>query len=689
MEGDKITFVTLRTMNARETARRYVLLCLLLVASGFSSIAQTVFSANVSANRIGVRDQLQVDYTIENAENLRTITRPNFKDFEVVGGPYQRQSSNVSIVGNKMVQSQSYTHSYILKPKRTGTLVIPPASAKDAEGHQFESNSLNIQVVDGSLAQQHPRQQRNAYDPFDDPFGVDPFEALIQQQRQAMQAMMQRRQQQIVPQGRTPQVSAPDVANMDDVYKNLFIKVDVDKTKAYVGEQITASYKLYARIPMNVNISKLPSLNGFWTQDFELPNKGAIQPKEEIINGKKYQVFLLKKSALFPQQTGTLTLDPAEARGNARIVQQVKQRNPFADDPFLNAFGSSLMMSDPFFNDDFFSSLAYRDVPVELKSTPVKITVLPVPENGKPEGYTGAVGQFSVKGTVDKSKVTTDDALTYTLTVTGTGNLKLIQPPTLKLPNGLTTYDPQVVDTITGRTTAITGSKIITYTLSANTPGTYTIPAIPFSYYNTASGKYTTLYTEPVKLTVEKGKGYKPTIAQKQAITDLLPNATTPITSLKPRSKPLFLTVGYWSMYALPMLAFIGMIVWRRRDDELQRDVVKLRHRQANKVAIKRLKTAEQFLKKGNRQPFYEEVSKAIWLYLSDKLNIPLSALSRERADEALSGRNIDPSLHQQLRTVIDDCEMALYMPGSGTADAMQRSFAAAADTISKLEQNL
>lgn len=664
-----------------------VTLLLSLIAAGFSSVAQTIFSANVSAQKIGVQDQLQVDYTIENATDLRSLPRPDFKDFIVVGGPYQQQSSNVSIIGNKMVQSERYTHSYILQPKKTGTLTIPPAIARDGSGHQFESNSISVQVVQGSVVQQ--RQQRQNADPFADPYGDDPFAAIMQQQQRAMQAMMQRRQQAMRQQQPRQQEAAPDVTDMEDVYKNIFIKVDVDKTKAHVGEQVTATYKLYARIPMSVGISKLPSLNGFWTQDFLLPDQRNLKPVEETVDGKKYQVFVLKKSALFPQQEGTLSLDPAEASGTARIIQQVRQRgNPFDNDPFFSAFGS-MMMSDPFFNDDMFGNLAYKDVPIKIKSAPVKIQVNPVPTSGKPADYGGAVGQFTLNSKLDKEQVTTDDAITYTLTIAGTGNFKLIQAPKLALPNGLTTYDPQVIDTITGRSTTISGSKIITYTISPNTPGVYTIPAVPFSYYNTATNSYTTLYTKPVRIDVDRGKNYKPEIAQKRGISDIHPCAAAPLKKFESVQKPMFFTAGYWSMYALPMLAFVGLLAWRRKDEELNKDIVKLKNRRANKVALKRLQTAEAFLNKGSVQPFYEEVSKAIWLYLSDKLNIPLSSLSRERAHEVLHSRKVTPGLVEQVERVIQNCETALYMPGADSSQQMQRTFTDAVDIISQLEQSL
>lgn len=662
-------------MNRFMNMWRFSIICLLGFITSCQTWAQgTVFSANVNAVKIGIRDQVQVDYTIENVENLRSIARPDFKDFEIVGGPFSSQRSNVSITGSTVVQSVSVTHSYVLKPKKTGTLVIPPATAKDAAGQTYESNSVDIQVVNGSLASQRPAPQ--GFDPFD-----DPFEALMQQRRQAMQ---QRRQQQ---QNQEP---AP-IKDMSDVYKNLFIKVTVDKHKAYIGEQITASYKLYARIPMNVAISRLPSLNGFWTQDFILPNSGSIQPQEEIINGQKFQVFLLKKSALFPQQTGTLTLDPAEAEGNARIITQVKQRNPFGNlfdsDPFFQQFGS-MMMSDPFFNDDFFSSMTYKDVPVKLKSMPVKIQVMPLPETGKPGHFGNAVGKFTISGTVDKNNLTTDDALTYTLRISGSGNLKLIEAPLLRLPNGLATYEPQIIDTITGRTTAISGSKIISYTISPNIPGDYEIPPLSFSYFNPEDGQYHILETSPIKIQVGKGKGNPGNLAFSGTLTDIHPIISAPLKSLKIQSKPLFFTAGYWGMYALPMLAFVGMLVWKRRDEELSKDQVKLRSRRANKIAHRRLSKAQKLLEQNNKTGFYEEISKAIWLYISDKFNIPISVLSREKAEEVLKAKDLPHPLMEQIDAVMTACETALYAPAVHTQQ-MQQTYKDAVRIISKLEETI
>lgn len=646
---------------------KYISVCLslflLTLAGWYSTNAQdVVFSAAASADRIGIQDQVQVQYTIRDAQDLQSLgpKQEINNDFHIVGGPYQSSGTNVSIVNGKMTQSQSLTITYILQPKRKGRLTIPSAIAKDAKGDTYQSNNITLEVVDGSLAQQR------GYDPYSD----DPFEAIIRQRQRQMQAMQQQRQQQ-----RQAEPEPADV-NLD---KDLFIKVAVDKSKVYVGEQITASYKLYARLPMNVAISKLPSLNGFWTQDFDMPG-GKITPVEEVINGQRYQVFTLKKSALFPQQTGMLELDPAEAEGVARIVQKSRQRDPFFDDPFFNSF----FMDDPF-ADEFFGRTAYRDVKVKLKSKPVKIEVLPVPEGGKPDSFTGAVGDFTVNSGIDKTEITTDDVANFKLIIKGSGNIKLIGAPTLKLPNGLTAYDPVVVDTITGRTTTISGSKTITYAISPRTPGEYNIPSIEFTYFNPQSGKYVTVNTNPAKLHVKPGNNYTANNTR-TARTDIHNISTQPITTLKPQGKPMILSPGYWSAYALPLMAFLGLLVWKRREEELSKDTVLLRTRRANRIALKRLATAQKLLQKNERTPFYEEISKAIWLYLSDKLSIPLSSLSKENVWDALNNRDINKQLQQELEKVMTECETALYA-GTGGTQQMNSTYNEAVSIISKLEE--
>jgi hypothetical protein len=650
---------------------------LLIGGSGMVYGQNVVFTAVAGAAKIGIKDQVQVQYTIRDAQDLRTVTNPSDADFVIVGGPYQSQSSNTSISGNRMVTSQSVSLTYVLQPRREGTFTIPPITAKDGAGHAYQSNAVTIQVVAGSLAQQ--QQRGRSADPFGDE-DDDIFAAMRQMQQRYMQQMQAIQQQMQGQRGQQGQQEQDPPVNDAELKKDLFIKVVADKSKVRVGEQVTISYKLYSRLPMQMSISKLPTLNGFWAQDFDIPNQN--KPTEEVVNGKKYQVFLLKKSALFPTQTGSLELDPAEAKGVARIIQNVRRRMADMFDPFG---AGTLMMNDPYFNNTYYNTQVYKDVPVHLQSAPLKITVTDLPEKGKTENFGGAVGNYSVTARIDKKELSTDDVATLILNINGSGNLKLIEAPKLNLPNGLATYDPVIIDTITGRSNTISGSKIITYVITPQTPGDYEIPPIPFTYFNPATNDYVTVATQPMKVHVNPGKNYmsrKPdnSVAYKD-IHDIIKQASP---TLSMQSRPALYSAGYWSMYLLPLAMLVGYGFWRRRNEELSRDTVLLRKKRANKVALQRLTAARGYLQKKEKKPFYEEVSKAMWLYLSDKLSIPLSALSRDTATEAMNSRNVPADVQKKLNDVLWECETALY--ASGGLRTMNDTYDDAVKIISNLE---
>lgn len=661
---------------------RYSIVLLLFTGAFHLANAQNVvFTAVAGANKIGVKDQVELQYTIRDAQNLQSVTNPSDVDFIIVGGPYQSQSSNTSITGNKVVTSQSLSLTYVIQPRKEGTFTIPPITARDAAGHQYQSNALTIQVVPGTVVQQQQQQRRSrGYDPF---AGDDDVLALMRQMQQMQQMQMQQMQQQRGRQAPSQQqATEPDPpVNDEEIKKDIFIKVTADKNKVKLGEQVTISYKLYSRIPMQMGISKLPSLNGFWTQDFDIPKQ--IKPTEEILDGKKYQVFLLKKSAIFPQQTGNLELDPAEAKGVARIVQQVRRKMSDMFDPFG---AGTLMMNDPYFNNTYYNTMAYKDVQVHLKSSPVKITVTPLPEKDKPASFGGAVGSFAISSKMDKKTLSTDDVATLTLTISGSGNLKLIEAQKLSLPNGLNTYDPVTIDTVTSRSTTISGSKIITYVITPHTPGDYEIPPVEFTYYNPETNTYVTESTAAIKLNVTPGKrsDNQGTASNNVSYKDIHDIVKQPPAVLSSKSSPLMFTAGYWSAYALPIALYFGLVYRRRRDEELSKDSTLLRKKRANKVALQRLITAKKLLQQQSKKPFYEEVSKAIWLYLSDKLSIPLSSLSRESAVEAMNKRNVPADIQKKLEEVIWECETALY--ASGGSRQMSDTYDDAVKVISNLE---
>jgi len=631
---------------------------------------EMVFSAQASSPKVGTKDQFQVTFVLTNANGASDFKAPDFSGFRILGGPYQSQNSSYSNVNGQVHQSVSINLTYVLTPIRTGALTIAPARVK-FNGRDVLSNSITVQVVNGSLAQQQRRQSPYGNEEEDDPF------AMMQRMRQRMQQQMSQQQQSRQQQAQQQNAQLESMSE-ENIHKNIFIKVEVDKTNPHVGEQITASYKLYTRLAMSVNLTGLPSLNGFWSQDFQIPN--PPKPTEEVINGQRYQVFLLKKTALFPQQDGTLILDAAKGEGVVRVVQQVKGRNPFADDP---AFGS-FFMDDPFFNQDMFSGYNYKDVQVKLSSTPVKINVIPLPAGKQPASFTGAVGNFTVQAELDKKSLSTDDAATFTFTVKGSGNLKLIGNPKIDFPADLGVFDPQITDTITSRNLSITGSKIFSYNMTPQTPGDYTIPPVKFSYYDVNSGSYKELITEPIKVHVTKGKHYNPDVAKASTVKDIhdidhsafrSDNAGAPIAG-----RP-----WYWSLYGLSAVALAVMLLRRKQQEKYEGNEALFKNRKANKIAWKRLAEARKLLPQQQHKAFYEEVSKAIWLYLSDKLSIPLAHLSKETMEEELEAKQVPEAQISRVKRLVLECEMALYSP-SGGQQQRQHTLDEAAGTIGELE---
>ncbi len=643
---------------------------------------EMVFSTRPAAKKVGVQDRFEVRYSIQNA-NVQRFSLPTLSDFDVVGGPMQSQST--SYVNGE--RSSSIELTYIFKAKRKGTLVIPGGIAI-MDGKQYRSNDVSIEVIDGSVAQQNNQARNRGYNPFDDdpfgdqsPFGGnDPFAAMQQQQMQMMKQLRQLQQQAfggaqpMMPQS-APGGRSAEPVNKEDIDKNIFIKVDVDKRNVALGEQITAVYKLYTRLPMQVNLTKLPSLIGFWSQDFKIPQ--PPKPSREVLDGKEYQVFVLKKSALFPTQTGTLTLDPAQAEGAVKVLSSRKVKH---HDPFEEFFGGSLA-------DAFVTAYGYEDVPVKLKSTPISIQVSDIPKEKKPASFQGAVGHYSLESNIDKTELTTDDNATITLRISGSGNLKLIGTPALSIPEDIDTYDPVVRDTITNTNNIIAGYKTFSYTLSPRVAGIFTIPASEFSYYEPSSNSYKTLSIPSYTLHVKPGKNAG--IASRNILPKDIHDIQGKVSALQQDHSGRLPSSGlFWSGFALPLLAYMGLLALRKREEKLQSDVVLFKNKRANKVALKRLALAEKYLAQSAQNPFYEETSKAVWLYLSDKLNIPLSSLSKEVADEKLNARMVPIHTKSEIFRITGECEMALYSPDSGTLK-MKQTYSDTLRLIGKLEEVL
>ncbi len=626
---------------------------------------EVVFSARAAAEQVGIQDPFEIQYRIENVQNLTEFKLPTLTQAQILSGP-SRNIQYREINGQRTV---TVVLTYVLKARRKGKLTIDAATAK-ADGYTFRSNAINIDVVDGSMLNQKKRAQPNrAYDPFEDLlaedfWGSDPFEVFRKQQQQ----MMRRFQQQV------PQANVPprDVIKRGDIYKNIFFLVETDKRNVYRGEQINVSYKLYTRLPMEINITKTPDLQGFWSQDVKLPN--PPQPVKEIYKGKEYQVFEIKRTAIFPTQTGTLLLDQAKAEGLVRLGEGSE-----AGDLFDQFFGSLL-------DEEAIRAMGGRveEVPVQLQSAPIEIHVKELPLANKPKSFKGAVGQFSLASSIDKTEIKDNEAATLTLRISGTGNLKIAEAPQVDFPPMLNAFEPIVVDSIVHTPQYIAGYKEIKYTFTPNRVGQVEIPPVHFSFFDPEANAYKTITSPSYKIHVVSKEN---TAAVPNDIHDIINNPTSENSS---KITLWFKTYGYWVAFSLPLMAIVAFFALRgpKPKQFIPNEPTTVSTNNPNQLALLRLSRAEEHLHRGDHGAFYQETAKAIWLYLSEKLHIPLAKLSRDEAENKLKQMGIAPDVKDDIFRITQACETALYSPDKGTLH-MHQIYSDSIRLIRQLETTL
>ncbi len=654
-------------MNVTTVSIRKFVLSLFFCLGAFSCLqAQEFrFTTSVSNNKVALDEPFQIQFMLENAPNVTSFTPPALNDFEVLQGPSQMQGQ--SIMNGR--RSEYIAVIYVIQPKRVGNFTIPGASAR-SNGNVVRSNPVTIEVVKANRSgyQQSPQQAMPQS-------GFPPSRSQRQQQQQdEMEGVLR---------------------NGEDVNaklrKNIFVKVDVDKTTLYEGEQLTATYKLYTRLPTNSSVTKVPAFKGFSAKDIELPN--PPQATEEIVNGMRFKVFTIRKTLLFPLQSGTLELDPVEVDNHVKLVKLVKNNgNRKARDPFADVFndpGFKDPFDDPFF-DDFFNrpEVTYEDVPYKVQTAPLRVTVKPLPVDSRPVSFTGAVGKFNMTAAIDKKTLSTDDALTLKVVVSGQGNVNLLNGPKVDIPAGFEKYDPKVTDNIEKNSNPLSGSRQFEYALMPLEAGDQTIPAVEFSYFDVGSNSYKSIRSQPFTVHVTPGK------QTKRDKEDFSVNRNT-ITSnyngaLDWVKQGRFLLVSPWFyiLLLLPVLLLVAALVYRRKRNYQQNNAAFLKHRFANKVALKRLELAARYLKEGKDKAFYEETSRAVWGYLSNKLHVPFADLSKQLIQDKLAQQQVSIQYTTQLFDLLDDCEMALYTPMHNN-DKMQGTYQQAVAVISHLEDEL
>ena len=598
-----------------------ILLILLLV--GYGASADNIRFTMEAPEAVAVGDQFRLSFTLN--ESGSDLQLPDLSNFDLLMGPSTSQSSSFQMINGKTTQSTSFSYIFVLRAKKEGKFTIRPASIK-VDGKTYESNSLDIQVVKGQ-----PQQQQSS---------------AAQQGTQAQEA--------------TP------TGNISK--ENLFVRLSLDKSSVSKGEQIRATVKLYIsqNVPLNgFDELKLPSYEGFWTKEIDVPQQ--VNFTREVYNGKIYQVGILKKTILFPQQTGNIKIDPFEI--TCLVRQKVRQQQGLFDDFFDN----------------------YRVVKAKVVSDPITVNVKDLPN--QPANYSGAVGNFNFTGALDKTDIKSNEAVTLKLTVNGSGNLTLINPPKIELPEDFEAYEPKTNQNTVANDNGLSGSVSFEYLFIPRFAGNFKIPAIEFVYFNPSTRQYETRSTQAFTLNVQKGSD-----DQNAAVVNSYSKEGVKMigkdirfikqntSELQPKGISFYGTLGFYSVYGLSLLAFSLVYVVNRKKIKESANLALVRNKRANKIALKRLKAAAGHMKNNKAELFYESVIKALWGYLSDKLSIPVADLNRERASANLLKRGIDQVVVDELMRLIDDCEFARFAPAaySGTMKEMYDGAAKVMDIFEK-----
>jgi hypothetical protein len=578
-----------------------VLWILALVLSGVTTVtAQDVsFSASVDRTQLAVGEQLEITFALNGSSGGRNFHPPVFNDLTVLSGP--NQSTSMQFINGSM--SASVTYSYVLQPLRDGKFTIGAASI-EAGGKQLQSQPIAITVTKGSP---QPKQQA----------------------QQSQQTDIDRQ-----------------------IGDNLFLKVTVDRSRVYQGEQITATYKIYTRVNIsNYTVDKVPGLTGFWSEDLDIPKQ--IQLTNETVGGKQYRVGILKKVALFPQRSGTLELDPMEVECVVQVQTRSRSNNLF----------------DQFFNDPFFGNVT--NVNHKVRSEPLKVAVLPLPAENISPGFSGAVGSYSMEAWLDKHQTKTNEAATLKVKITGNGNLKLIEPPAISVPPDFDRYDPKISDNITNQGDLISGSRTFEYLLIPRHPGEQKIPSFPFTFFDAAKKSYVTLRSPEFGLSVEQGSELLSASAAGISKEDVkllgedIRFIKSENASLRRKGEQLVGSLAFYMLSVSPIVAFIGFVLYARRREKVLGDVRTLRNRRARKVAQRRLAEAKKFLAGKKREEFYTEVSRALWGFVGDKLGLPLAEVSLDVVRTTLETRGVFPEVIEKFSTTIEQCEFARFAPSS------------------------
>ncbi|MBP5306628.1 MAG: protein BatD [Paludibacteraceae bacterium] len=598
--------------------------CGLIVSAGAAT-----FKAVVNGGTTVVAGKpFKISYTL-NEKDGRNFSAPSFGEIEVVAGPFRSVSTNLQIINGQASSSYQETYTYTLIPHKTGTFHIGPASIQ-MNGSRITSNALTINVVAGNSSTSSPSSGGTSSG------GV----------RHRSSA------------GKTV---AEQLSNL-----NIFVRAIPTKRRLYEQDCLVLTYKLYSLSEViRVTDVKVPHFNGFVKQEIAQPN--TIQLGMEEYNGKTYSTAVMYQAILYPQQSGELEIEPMKFDLVVRVNTGLES----------NSFFGSIY------------SFENREKTVVSPSLTIHVDKLP---SNRPKGYSGGVGTFQFSSSISSQEVNENDAITLTYRLTGNGNLKLIKNPKVEFPADFEVYDPKIENNFKNGQDGVSGSKTVEYLLIPRSAGDFTIPGYEFSYFDVGTRSYKTIRSPEYKIHVNKGNGkgggkvsnYAEQERLKVLGNDIRYIHTGEIVNDGERAF-LFGSTGYWLWILVPIIGAVILLLYIRKSRKENSDERVRKSKGAHKQAVKRLKTARRHLEQNEKEAFYQEIMRAMWGYLSDKLNMPVSELSKENVRDRLTERNVEEVEIEAFMRVIETCEMAQYSPSA--VEEMGSVYESAVETISKMQE--
>jgi hypothetical protein len=566
------------------------------------SVAQTKFYASASPTKAGIDEYITYTLTVENGTNVEQINHPEFVGFITISGPNQFTSQT----NRNGVVTQSVSLSYILQPKKSGNFLIA-ASTATIEGKTYKSNTVDITVSNKKSSNKNSTTTNQspfaAFDLFDEPKPQKRFEDYILRNGETVQ---------------------------ENVSRNMQLRLQTDKTSCYVGEPVLATYKLFTRLQSESNVSKNPSFNGFSVIDM-MDQLDQSPYNHESINGREYNVYVIRKAQLYPLQAGSIELEPATLDNKITFVK--------------NENGNNTMFEEN----------------VSLTSKPLTIQVKPLPEAGKPENFKEAVGNFTIEATVEKNNFSIDETGKLLITISGKGNMQLLTIPEIDWPTNFEVYETKVTDNINNKTIPISGSKTFEIPFTVTDTGTHSIPAIKLSFFDPSNGSYKMVSTKSILLTISKGIG------------NAKSSIVLPIKKVKPVSLLNKIFASRWLVILLlASIIIVVFIFWLTKEKKKEKKIVLKEIKQEEPKIdtpvylfpnINHLEKTENCLMKDDCADFYSLLSKELKQFLSKKFSIDKENINSKTLLTIMDNKNIDNRISMQTQQLFKEIEWQLYTP--------------------------